>query len=410
MEKENNILLVDLNEGIDICLAISRDLKEQVDYFIPWQVGCPKLEDSKSGDGFEELNKIYDMKESKAETIFFLDLGFSSTIVDLKEEGYNVWGATPLVEKMETDRIYGKKKAIELGLAVTDYEVVTGVSNVVKYFEEHKGKHFVKINLFRGTRETFSADSPESVKVILDACNLGIYAELLDFVIEPPAEGAEISLDAFFSKGKFLKKHYATIEIKGVGNLGQWVDDSLFVEQFMKPLESFLAEQEFCGNISAEGFWDGKIFKVMDFCMRVPYPCSSSWAFDIKNFGKFMMTIAADEGIDFEVKYPYSAHVDVYNSSPTSWKKITIDEKKLDNKTKAVGFKRTVKKEDGYYFVPGDTLMGTGLGQGNSWEEAIKNAIEAADAFSALDCSTSGTVFSDFEKTVKKCEDLGFKI
>jgi phosphoribosylamine-glycine ligase len=413
MEKvKPTILLIDQNEGLDLALAVARSLNEQVYYYIPWQVGDPKLWDSISGDGFPELIKIKDMAEvrDEVETIIFLDLGFSSTIVDLKEQGYHVYGCTPLIEKLETDRLYGKEKCIELGIKVTDYTVVKGMEGVVKYFEEHKGRHFVKIHLYRGMQETFSADSPESVKVILNNANFGIYADEIKFIIEPEAEGVEIGFDAFFCNGKFLKKHFATIEIKGTGNVGQFVDDSVFIDTFLNPITPFLAEQNFTGNLSCEGFWDGKNFKVMDICARVAYPCSQSWAFAIEDFGQFLLDLTADEAEDYKVKLPYQAHVDVYTDKKDTQKKITIDESKLDSKTKGVGFRRVVLTKDGYYFVPGDTLLAVGLGGGKSWQEALNNAIDAANSVSAIESYVPGNIVEQFTDKIEKAAKLGFKI
>ena len=407
-----DILFVDTNVGLDHALKAAQTLGKKVYYYIPWQTGYPKPEDSISGKGFDLLEKIYDMGGvlDEVDTVIFLDLGFAPTIKMLKEQGYNVYGCPPQVERLEVDRVWGKKKLEELGLKVTKDITITGVSNVIKFFEKHEGeKHYIKVNLYRGAMETKYADSADSARVVLGTGNFGIYAEEMIFTLEPEAEGIEIGVDTWFCNDKFVQPHFSTIEIKGQGNLGHFVTDSIFIEHFMKPIEPFLRDENFSGSISAEGFWNGKDFKIMDMCCRPAYPCSASWAFGIKDYGKFLVSLCADEVDTFEVIKPFQSCLGVYAGDPKDWRKIEVDESKLKKDEIGVSFRKVVKADDGLYFVPGDCVLACGLGGGDTWEEAMKNSAIAADAIHASDAGTSGLIEEEYIKKIKELLQLGHK-
>jgi len=405
------LVFVDTNLGIDHALAAARDLGEKVYFYIPWHTAYPTFEQSVAGRGFTELEKITDLSEveSHVSVVVFVDVGFAPTIARLKKAGLNVYGCTPRIERLETDRVWSKRTMVSLGLSVTDYTVVKGVSGIVGYFKAHAGEtSYVKLDLFRGNRETFRADSADSARVMLDGVGLGAYEEDVDFIIEPHAEGVEVGVDAWFCNGKFLKKHFATIEIRGQANVGHFVEDSPFVEHFMAPLEEFLRDERFTGNISAEGFWDGTRFKIMDVCCRMAFPCSASWAFGIRHYGQFLTDLTSNQLESFETSSPYQACLGIYTDDARQWRKIYVDRAKLNGNTRGIGFRRVVNTADGLYYVAGDGLLATALGGGATWEEAVMNAVAASEAVYAVDAAINGMVADRYRERISRCNELNY--
>ena len=410
--RQDNILVVDTNLAIDHALSAARSKNKPVYYYIPWQTAFPVVSDYISGDGFNELIKVMDIAEAldKVDTVIFVDVGFAALIEQLREHKFNVWGAPPAVERLETDRVYMRKVYKELGIKTTEAEIVKGVNGVLDYLEKHQGEvFFIKVNLFRGNVESFRTDSVESARTLLESGNFGPYADKIDFVIEKAVEeeAVEIGVDAWFNGEKFLKKHFFTMEDKGSGNIGKFVEESIFTEHWLKPLEKWLKEQGFKGSICIEGFWTGKEFLAIDTTSRISFPCSASWAFGIKDYWDFLKGVASGSIDDFEYFYPYQVEIGVYTDEVDRWRKLSIEEGKLRERELGLGFRRVVKTEDGLYYVPGDFLVATGLGAGSSIKEALERAAEAANSVSSYNIQPATGVIDNFLKKIEQLRKWG---
>ena len=406
MSDKKTVLWLDTSLGIDHVLRYAKDSGEKPFYYMASISAYPNMNDSISGYGFDEIIKTYDWSGilKKVDTVVFLDSGFSSLVDSLRAAKYNVWGAPAEVEKLEFDRIFFREKFKELGIPTTEATVVQGVTAVIDFLTKNKGKYYIKLNKYRGNIETFGAMSPIGAKLLLDQAGFGIMGEEVKFVLEHEAEGMEVGADAWFNGKRFLKKYFFTVEQKGSGNMGLFVNHSI-LDSFMEKITPYLAENNYHGSFCFEGFWDGKEFKATDITPRIPYPCSGQWALAIKDYDKFFRGIADGSIDDFEVNCPYQIQMNFFANDPKKWRQIEIDEKGMNEDKQKIGFRKILKTEEGYFFVPEDDLMLTCNGSGKDWEEAIKMSLDCTEhvhAYSASPSTGLETIFADALKDMEK--------
>jgi len=401
---EKEILFVDTNIGIDHCLGL-RKKGYKVYLEETWRSAYPVFTDYITGDGFEGIVKIDDMGEvlDRVQVIIFADITFGGTIDLLRKNNKAVWGAGTSVEKLESDRIYMREVYNKLGIAVTEAVVLKGVKNVLAYLEKNKGVHYVKLNKFRGNIETFRASGVEDAKVLFESAGFGPYADDFDFIVEVESDGVEIGCDCFFNGEKFVKPHFFTIEIKGMGNVCKWVEDSIFVNQYMDKIADWLKQQKFRGVICVEGFWDGKVYKVIDTTSRFPYPDSACYPKSIINYPDVLVGIAEGTLDRFEVKKPYQCEIGIYTDNTDVPRVLDIEPKVLPN----IGFRRIVSKNGKFYYIPGDNLVCTCNGQGDTMEEAMEEAKKVTDGVRAYNIQATTGVIDKFKETVNKLKELG---
>lgn len=402
--RKDSILFIDTNLGFDHAYRLAKD-GQTVYYFINWQSAFPKLEDSITGDGFKELKKIEDIGEvlDNVKYVMFVDIGFGSLADMLRKQGYYVFGTSSKAEKLESDRVFMIRQLKKLGIKVPESIVIKGKQNVVKYMSKHEGElHFIKLNKFRGNIETFSVSSSLEAEIMLDQAGFGPYNDKVEFVVQKAVEdGVEIGLDVFFNGKYFIRPYFYTIEVKGAGTVGKYTEKSIWDEIFLDKIRPFLKQSNYHGNISIEGFWDGKDFYAIDPCMRLPFPNSGIFPHFIKNYTDVIKAVARGDDIKIEVDYPYYTQIGVYSDITDIWRRIQFD-RKYRNK---VGFRRIVK-QNGYWVPPGDGLMATALGCGNTYEESIKDALEVADNIDGYSLYYIAHIDEDFNKKIMKLNQL----
>jgi hypothetical protein len=407
------ILAIDTNMGLDHCLTMAKDEKKPIYYAVAGISAYPTIEENISGQGFEELVKENDWAKviKECDTVIFLDSGYGALVDTVRAAGYNTWGAPAEVEALEFDRIYFRKKAKELGIETNEATIAHGVEEVLKFLgqKENEGKRFfIKLNKYRGNVETFGTSSVLEAKILLQH-SFPAMGEEMDFIIEYEAEGTEIGADAWFNGKRFLKKHFFTVEKKGSGNMGVFVEHSV-LDDFMTKITPYLAEHNYHGAFCFEGFWDGKTFRASDITPRIPYPCSASWTLAIKNYATFFRGIASGKIEDFEILFPYQVQMAAFAEDPSIWRVVNIDESKLDGKTKKISFRKVIKQDDNYIYVPKDDLMAACLGAGDSWESAMKAADECTDSISAYKCSVETGVQLYFKSTLETLKKYNIEL
>jgi len=263
--------------------------------------------------------------------------------------------------------------------------------------------HFIKLNKFRGNIETFGVDNAEEAEVMLNQAGFGPYSDMVEFVVQKACEGVEIGIDVFFNGEDFVRPYFYTIEVKGAGTVGKWVEESLWDEVFLDKIRDFLRDTGYHGNISLEGFWDGKEFRAIDPCARLPFPNSAIFPKFIKNYPEVVRKVASGEDVKNIVDKKYHCQVGVYSDVIDIWRKLKIDDKYKD----FVGFRRAVKVNDEIWIVPGDGMIATALGEGDTYEEAISNAMETAKHVSGYSLYYIVHLDLDFKEKIEKLNELG---
>lgn len=157
--------------------------------------------------------------------------------------------------------------------------------------------------------------------------------------------------------------------------------------------------------MSFKGFFDGKSYKVIDATPRFAYPCSSLWAKFIKNYADVLYAVAEgkDKEVIWESSKPYYVELTVSTNDTNMWRVIDFSEELK----KYIGFRRVVKKDEQYWFVPGDGLVCTVNTYGESLEDAFEEAKKVAEEIKCMGAQWSSDWFNEAKKTIDELEKLG---
>jgi len=155
-----------------------------------------------------------------------------------------------------------------------------------------------------------------------------------------------------------------------------------------------------------EGFYDGKKIYVTDVTPRFPYICSYAYPKVIKNYPKFILSVMRGDKVLPELSGKYSVQIGVYTDSSDKWKKIDVKQNYLD----WVAFRRVIKKNNNFWFVPGDPLVAAGISSANNLEDAALFAIDVAKNISAVESYDLGYDFYMYLlETLEKGKKLGYR-
>ena len=199
----------------------------KVYYFCEWKDSFPKMNKSYIGYGLENIEVVHYIWDliDKIDIFIFLDLYYADLQNYLTRIGKRVWGMKS-AEELENNRIYAKETMAKLGLPVSPYTVVTGISALRDYLKKHDNV-YVKINKWRGTFETFHSENYKMIEPKLDEVEhqLGAFKYILPFVIEEELQNrVEIGSDMYVVDGQYPSKILTGLEIKDQGYLCQFRD------------------------------------------------------------------------------------------------------------------------------------------------------------------------------------------
>lgn len=411
-KKANNdvVLVVDTNLGLEHARRIGDDGYD-VYYSVVHAEPYPKLEDEICGLGFEEVKKVWDWGEgleNGANIVIFTDSGFGGLANWLRNEGYYVFGADAISERLELDRVYVRRVLKRLGISVPPADVVKGINSVVKVIEKSGGKkRYVKVSRFRGGVETFGTNDPYEAEILLKQGGFSIVGDDAWFVVEQSLEGmVEIGTDTWFNGEGFQPIVAETIEMKGAGNVTKFVryEDSVWYDVLEK-LKPYLSKNGYRGMFCLEGFYDGNTIYVTDVTPRFPYICSYAYPKIIENYSDLIIGTAKGRFVVPRIKFRYSAQIGVYTDNPDSWRIIRYNR----DDDEWIAYRRVIKKGDNIWFVPGDYVVAVGISESYRLRKAIELATERAEAVSTSSIYTQGReLMAYIDEVREKLSDLGY--
>jgi len=393
---------IDTNLGIDHALALVNDL--DVYFHIDGGGAFPSIQDNCSGDGFEGINKVDDIGGVlDKDFIVITDCYFGQLADKLRAEGKAVFGPSYEWTRIENERAYGWKRLKEMGVGVPDGVIMRRMEELLEYIQKNQNGErlfFVKVSRYRGNRETGAGvlNEDEAMTAITQA-GYGPYLADLEVLVQDRCLGVEIGFDAFFNGKEFLRPYLYTVEVKGSGTLGVWIESNGIDDFILGKIKQSLADTNYRGNISFEFFYDGKQVYCHDPTARMPFPCSAIQAHLIRNYAEVLYAVANGGDVGVEVGSKYVAQVGVYTEEDTTWRPIHFPEEIRDR----VGFRRVVIKGGHYYFVPGDNVVATAVGEGGTPEEAIEDASIIADQ---IECSNTYVPADFYHKALKVVAEL----
>lgn len=393
---------IDTNLGIDHALACIGTFKTF--FFLDGGGGFPSIQDNCSGEGFPGLIKVDDMGGVlDKDFIVITDCYYGNFADRQRKKGKKVFGPSGEWTRIENDRVYGWKRLKEMGVGVPDGQITHGMSQMLSYIRENQnGKRvfFLKVSKYRGNRETGSGvrNETEALTSITQA-GFGPYLTDLEILVQDACPGIELGFDAYFNGKDFLRPFLYTIEEKGAGTVGVWTESNGIDEFILNKIKPSLIETNYRGNISFEFFYDGIKVYCHDPTSRMPFPCSSIQAHLEKNHPEVLYRVAAGENVRVEQGKKYVAQVGVYTEDDATWRPILFPEELRPN----IGFRRIVIREDEFYFVPGDNVVATVVGEGDTAKEAMENAMKAA---MQIECSNTYVPADFVDITSKKIDKL----
>lgn len=407
------ILVIDTNLAIDHVIRFAED-GHVVYYYLADMTAFPKLTDTCTGDGIEGLAKVDDFASvvDSVDLVYFTDNCFPFLARSLRDKGKVVYGPTPELVKWENDRIYAYRRMKGLGIGVPDGEVVKGVRELVKWIgerEDGKTRFWVKVNKVRGNVETFSVLSGKEAETMIAQADFGPYMNELEFLVQKDCDGVEIGVDAWVCRNGVLKPYSYTIEEKGRGNIAVWVEGNGFDQMFYRKVQGVVEEDDYRCNLSIEGFWDGVDLKVIDVTARNPYPVSALYPRFVENFTEVVWAVANNEAVDVKVDMgeKYMAEITVSTDVSDMWRVINFGGEYRVKGVDGVGFRRVVRKDGQYWFVPGDGLVCSCNAKGKSPEEALDRAKKIAEGVSCMYSQWDGSFIESVLEKIGKLNEIG---
>lgn len=396
--------IIDTNLGFDHAYRLAEDGLE-VYYHIPVGNPYPYLHEDISGDGFDKIIKINDREEliKKSDFIIFTDCFFGKDADSMRKDGKIVFGPSNEWSRIENERVYGWNALKKMKVGVPDGVIKHGYQECLDYIEKNQDGEKVfypKLNRHRGNGETRSVMNKTDALVMLSQLGIGPYLTDLEILIQLGCPGFEIGLDIFFDGKNFLRPFLFTCEEKGSGTVGVITETNGVDELLLDKVKPSLIESNYRGNISFEFFYDGKEIYVHDPCARMAFPCSALQAHFIKNYAEVLYSVAIGKGVPVKFKSKkYIAQIGIYTDDKQTYRPIHFPEDLRDK----IGFRRVVIREGEYYFVPGDFLVATAMGEGDSPDEAME---EALDIGMQIECSNSSPANNFVGITKEKIKKL----
>jgi hypothetical protein len=405
---------IDTNLGIDHALACSESMETV--YHIANGGAYPYLKDERSGDGFP-IRKAENMIEAlQCDYVVYLDCYFGADADYWRSQGKNVAGASAYWAKVENDRRFGWLEMQNvMGVGVPDGEIVKGVMNVVKYIKDRQdGKtvFYIKTSKYRGSKETGGGVTNWiEALVALSAGQFGPYSEDMEFLIQYACPGVEMGVDLMVTgkTGHVLRPYLFTVEEKGSGTIGKWVESSILDDILISKIMPKVIETDYRGYLCFEFFIDerGRL-QVHDPCARPGYPCSAIQNHTITNYAEVMCAMCAGQNVKVKTDgNPYVAQVGLYTDDRDTPRTMRFTPELRPN----VGFRRIVRKSGDYWYLPGDFLAATAVYSGQSPEQVIDGASEIGGKIECSNTALPGRFKEDVMAKINKFNswDIGLR-
>ena len=335
--------------GTGIEFALVQALAEaghQVYYYTDYLAPFPSFEDFGSGIGFSNIQKVHTFFDyvDKVDKIVSFDCYGGDVLEFLRSKGYDTFGGGRAVE-LELNRKLLKLVLKGVGVSQPDYKVVKG-------FDKIKPPAVVKLNIFRGSAETFTIqDEAEkrNIEVQLKR-EFGEFLNKVEFVVEQILDKdkyVEFGFDAVYNDG-FQFPMLFGLEYKKGAYIGKVINalnelPSGFQDMILR-LDLVLRKMRYKGFISAEAFLNPKQqreYYFLDITMRPPYPLGLGYRYAIQNFADVVLNDAKPVYRGrYYVAIPFNAYVKDYY--------VYV---KFPERDKRYNF-NALMKVDGHYYIP----------------------------------------------------------
>lgn len=370
-----NVLAIDI-QGIYVeqCAALSNKGKNTVRYYTAWE-SSQKFEDYCAGLGFEGLEKVLFAAEHYewADLIFAPDVTGQDTIAFLRKiyPKKSIWGAG-MAFKLEQDR-WGLKKVLrDIGIKTSASEKIKGVTKLREYLKKNKDK-YIKINVFRGSQESFYAKDYAHSEMILDEIEsaFGPMKENYEFIVESAINTeVEIGADLIFNGNDYLKPYIYGYEVHKGMYFGKATDKlPPQLEKDVQALKPVLKKLDYRSCISTEQKIVSKTESYfLDITCRLPNPLCAIYNEYIENWPEVVYKVGLKQDVKLDIKFKYfgSMPLNSYHGQDY-W--LALDVKEEDRAH--VKFYCVTKDNGKYYSVRGTEKAAIIVYAANTIDEVI---------------------------------------
>jgi hypothetical protein len=303
-------------------------------------------------DNFYKVKDFFQpINDGLVDWILFFDTGAGGMCHYLREQGLVPTYGAGLAEGLEMNRFETRKLQKELDLPRHTTWQVYGVKELEEFIQKNPDK-YVKLDVFRGDKESFPAKDVKSIQSDLTELEIttGPLSEERPFMVEDRIEAkVETGIDAFFNGQEFLRPYLVGIE-HGIPYIGRSYEKGPpYIEDFITKVTPLLQENNHRGAISVEQKVINKNRAYpIDWTLRFPAPLGIVYTAWIKNYTEVLWACTNSLPIKVEtaskyvmaanLKCPYADH---------DWMKLDLQEKNR-NKIKLWG---ACRDEDGDYHI-----------------------------------------------------------
>jgi len=407
-------MVIDTGLFCEAAITLAKRFKK-VRYCCPgWVSATPVPNDAEIGKGMEGIEVVGDFHPYIEETdlFCFFDIYFGPLQVWLESQGKAVWGSR-MSERFEIDRIKCREAMASVGLPVPKYEVVTGMPDLRKYLQGHKGV-FVKGIKYRGSFETMNAATYAFIKPRLDKLeyDLGPFAAKEKFMVEDGIpDCVETGTDAWIVDGNLPARHMAGFEIKDLCYIARMVERESIPEPIRRWEEKMMplfVKDGYRGNYSTEvRITKDKVPYMIDATMRLGSPPGELEMHLFKNFAEIVWYGAngimqePEERGEFGAQAIISSAWADGNMQPISFPKEYRDNIKLRN---------AVMIDGKFYVLPQRAAaaeIGSIVAYGDTLEQAIGHVKEIAGEISGYQIKVPLHAFDEADDELELARKMG---
>lgn len=383
------VAVYDLGLWMEDAVRFARDV-DKVYYTVPNQDAFQLPFKGKIGYGMEgvevvPVDKWWELVD-EVDFIHIPDNTCAGMVEFLKRHQYPVSGVGA-VEKVETDRWYGRQRQKANGLPVQATLKLVGVSQLAHLmqfggkdfgFPDFPKEFYVKVdNEYRGVEESFKHEGwAESEGTILRMMyKLGPFREDVVFLCEELLDGIEPGLDGITWEGDLMYPTMGGYEGKGVGIIERTYEKEEDLPKAYRLIHEGLRPEFKKHNTRFFYSTELKVGKdripyLIDPTFRKAGPGTSAIQCDlIENYTEVCLGLATGERVDPVIKHKYSAACAFHSAEAmTDWIGVEFPEEMR----RWVKLRMGAKKGGKYWAVPGFDSLGTVIGFGQTVEEAVK--------------------------------------
>lgn len=390
---------------------------KKVYYYCPWKSAFPKSNQYVIGVGIENIERIYNFWDyvDKADLFVFLDIYDADIQLHLEDMGKLVWGSRR-GDEMELYRDAMKEHMKKLGLYVTPYTVVKGISALREYLKENPNV-WVKQNITRGDFETFYSKNYNLIEPVLDELEhkLGAVKFIKEFIVEDAYdEAVETGIDCYTIDGEYPSKTLAGVEIKDCGYCGKVVNYNKLpvqITDYNEKMADTMRDFGYKGFFSTEIRVSAKKPPYMvDKCSRCGSPPSELYQVIYKNLAEIVYYGAKGYLIDPEIEHKYGVEALIHSAwADQNWQAISFPSKYRNN----IKLRNACKINGKYYCAPqhsGLVEIGAVVATGNTLKEAIDEAKKIADTIEGHYIEIKLESFDKAQEEFDKLEAMNIKL